>query len=293
MPSTRSGRQLVNHDRSYPSSALVLFSGGRIPPTCLGLGAVALPARRVGSASAMARGTSSKWTCASRWPAHRGLSDLGAQARPRLRRVARCPGLGQQERAHGRPADGHAPRRPARDLRAGPQPGVPDLRRLVAHQRGLKHSWREFCETDFSGYPDCRDDTVKALQVAINLGMEARLVLETPLMWIDKAETWRLADAGRARVGRSDRRGNPHLLSRRPDASPRLGCRAAAPAMPAACAPTAGRAIAPRPADARHRRRHELRARAQRRAPAGRGRGRAARSGKFRSAPRRSRRREC
>ena len=50
------------------------------------------------------------------------------------------------------------------------------------------------CETDFSGYPDCRDDTVKALQVAINLGMDARLVLETPLMWIDKAETWRLAE---------------------------------------------------------------------------------------------------
>ncbi len=51
------------------------------------------------------------------------------------------------------------------------------------------------CETDYSGYPDCRDDTIKALQVAINLGMESRLVLETPLMWIDKAETWRLAQA--------------------------------------------------------------------------------------------------
>ncbi len=50
------------------------------------------------------------------------------------------------------------------------------------------------CETDYSGYPDCRDDTIKALQVALNLGMETRLVLETPLMWIDKAETWALAD---------------------------------------------------------------------------------------------------
>ncbi|UFX49415.1 7-cyano-7-deazaguanine synthase QueC (plasmid) [Bradyrhizobium sp. 41S5] len=73
---------------------------------------------------------------------------------------------------------------------------------IVAHQRGIKHVVTGVCETDFSGYPDCRDDTVKALQVAINLGMEARLVLETPLMWIDKAATWKLAEAlgGRAFV---------------------------------------------------------------------------------------------
>ena len=49
------------------------------------------------------------------------------------------------------------------------------------------------CETDFSGYPDCRDDTVKAMQLALNLGMNSRFVLETPLMWIDKADTWALA----------------------------------------------------------------------------------------------------
>ncbi len=64
---------------------------------------------------------------------------------------------------------------------------------IVAHQRGLKHVVTGVCETDYSGHPDCRDDTVKALQVAINLGMEARLSLETPLMWIDKAATWKLA----------------------------------------------------------------------------------------------------
>ncbi|MCA2411250.1 7-cyano-7-deazaguanine synthase QueC [Rhizobium leguminosarum] len=65
----------------------------------------------------------------------------------------------------------------------------------LAYRRGLKHIVGGMCETDFSGYPDCRDDTVKALQVALNLGMERRFVLETPLMWIDKAETWRLAKA--------------------------------------------------------------------------------------------------
>lgn len=64
----------------------------------------------------------------------------------------------------------------------------------IAYRRGLKHIVTGVCETDYSGYPDCRDDTVKALQVALNLGMEARLVLQTPLMWIDKAQTWALAD---------------------------------------------------------------------------------------------------
>jgi 7-cyano-7-deazaguanine synthase len=65
---------------------------------------------------------------------------------------------------------------------------------IVAEQRGLKRVAGGMCETDYSGYPDCRDDTIKALQAAINLGMNARLVIETPLMWIDKAATWRLAE---------------------------------------------------------------------------------------------------
>ncbi|HUA53432.1 MAG TPA: 7-cyano-7-deazaguanine synthase QueC [Candidatus Sulfotelmatobacter sp.] len=63
----------------------------------------------------------------------------------------------------------------------------------VAYRRGLKHLVGGMCETDYSGYPDCRDDTIKALQLAINLGMERRFVLHTPLMWRDKAATWTLA----------------------------------------------------------------------------------------------------
>ena len=62
-----------------------------------------------------------------------------------------------------------------------------------AYRRGLKHIITGVCETDFSGYPDCRDDTIKALQVAINLGMDQRFVLHTPLMWINKAQTWSMA----------------------------------------------------------------------------------------------------
>jgi 7-cyano-7-deazaguanine synthase len=64
----------------------------------------------------------------------------------------------------------------------------------VAYRRDLSVLVGGMCETDFSGYPDCRDDTIKALQVALSLGLDTRLVIETPLMWIDKADTWRLAE---------------------------------------------------------------------------------------------------
>ena len=63
----------------------------------------------------------------------------------------------------------------------------------VAYRREIKHLVTGVCETDYSGYPDCRDDTIKALQVALNLGMEKRFAIDTPLMWIDKAATWALA----------------------------------------------------------------------------------------------------
>ena len=63
----------------------------------------------------------------------------------------------------------------------------------IAYRKGLKHLVGGMCETDYSGYPDCRDDTLKALQATLNLGMESRLVIDTPLMWLDKAATWALA----------------------------------------------------------------------------------------------------
>ena len=64
----------------------------------------------------------------------------------------------------------------------------------VAYRRDLRRIVTGVCETDYSGYPDCRDDTIKAMQLALNLGLERRFVLETPLMWIDKRQTWELAD---------------------------------------------------------------------------------------------------
>jgi len=65
----------------------------------------------------------------------------------------------------------------------------------LAYRRGAKHLVAGMCETDYSGYPDCRDDTVKAMQLALNLGMDSRFVIHTPLMWIDKAATFALAHA--------------------------------------------------------------------------------------------------
>jgi 7-cyano-7-deazaguanine synthase len=64
---------------------------------------------------------------------------------------------------------------------------------VVAYRRGIKHIVAGMCETDFSGYPDCRDDTIKAMQLALTLGMDRRFVIHTPLMWIDKAATFALA----------------------------------------------------------------------------------------------------
>src|SRR6187431_2569982 len=64
----------------------------------------------------------------------------------------------------------------------------------LAYRRGAKHIVAGMCETDYSGYPDCRDDTIKAMQVALTLGMDRRFVVHTPLMWTDKAGTFALAD---------------------------------------------------------------------------------------------------
>jgi 7-cyano-7-deazaguanine synthase len=65
----------------------------------------------------------------------------------------------------------------------------------VAYRRSLTVLVGGMCETDFSGYPDCRDNTLKALQVALSLGLDAPMTVETPLMWLTKAQTWSLTDA--------------------------------------------------------------------------------------------------
>lgn len=64
----------------------------------------------------------------------------------------------------------------------------------IAQRRGLTVLVGGMCETDFSGYPDCRDNTLKAMQVALSLGLDSPMTVDTPLMWIDKAQTWALAE---------------------------------------------------------------------------------------------------
>lgn len=98
------------------------------------------------------------------------------------------------------------------DITAGEPGGLPstfvDGRNLLflsfaavaAKQRGMRHIVTGVCETDFSGYPDCRDVFIKSLNVTLNLAMEYPFVIHTPLMWINKAQTWEMAD----RLGRLD-----------------------------------------------------------------------------------------
>jgi 7-cyano-7-deazaguanine synthase len=64
----------------------------------------------------------------------------------------------------------------------------------LAYRRGARHMVAGMCETDYSGYPDCRDDTIKAIQVALTLGLDKRVTIHTPLMWIDKAGTFAMAE---------------------------------------------------------------------------------------------------
>jgi 7-cyano-7-deazaguanine synthase len=69
------------------------------------------------------------------------------------------------------------------------------LAAAIGYRRGARHLVGGMCETDYSGYPDCRDDTLKALQATLSLGMDHRFVIHTPLMWRDKAATWELAQS--------------------------------------------------------------------------------------------------
>ena len=88
------------------------------------------------------------------------------------------------------------------------------LAAAVAYRRDLQVVVTGVCETDFSGYPDCRDDTIKAMQLALSLGMDKRFLIETPLMWIDKASTWKMAYALGQQAGAASggAQGGPALL---------------------------------------------------------------------------------
>lgn len=65
---------------------------------------------------------------------------------------------------------------------------------VYARERNIRHLVTGVSQTDFSGYPDCRDSFIRSLNVTLNLAMDEQFVIHTPLMWIDKCETWALAD---------------------------------------------------------------------------------------------------
>ena len=179
-----------------PEKALVLFSGGQDSTTCL--------------AWALARFAAVETIGFDYGQRHRVELDCRAAVIERLRREFPAWGgkLGEDHivdlRVLGAISDTALTRSTAI---AFAQSGLPNTfvpgRNLLfftfaaalGYRRGARHLVGGMCETDYSGYPDCRDDTLKALQVTLSLGMDRRFVIHTPLMWRDKAATWALADA--------------------------------------------------------------------------------------------------
>ncbi|MFG1323106.1 7-cyano-7-deazaguanine synthase QueC [Xanthobacter sp. V13B-9B] len=179
-----------------PEGALVLFSGGQDSTTCL---AYALDRFERVETVGFAYGQRHAVELDCRPRVREALARLNPSWRGRLGEdhMVSLDALGQI-------SDTALTRSVAIEMEEGGLPNtfVPGRNLIfltfaaaLAYRRGLRHIVGGMCETDFSGYPDCRDDTVKAMQVALNLGMESRFVLHTPLMWIDKAETWRLAES--------------------------------------------------------------------------------------------------
>ncbi len=176
--------------------ALVLFSGGQDSTTCL---AWALDRFAHVETVGFDYGQRHRVELDVRVPLRDGMAalDLGWAARLGPDHVLAMPTLGAL-------SDTALTREQAITMQAGGLPStfVPGRNLLfftyaaaLGYRRGLRHLVGGMCETDYSGYPDCRDDTLKALQVALGLGMDRRVVLHTPLMWRDKAATWRLAAA--------------------------------------------------------------------------------------------------
>lgn len=176
-------------------AALVLFSGGQDSTTCLAwalerfalVETVGFDYRQRHSVELDARqavfsALQDRFACWSRRLGEDRILDAGA--------IAEIGGTAMVDRVAIEAGDNGLPTTfvPGRNLL------FLTLAAAVAYRRGIRHLVTGVCETDFSGYPDCRDDTIKAMQVTLNLGMQSRFVIHTPLMWVDKAGTWAMAD---------------------------------------------------------------------------------------------------
>jgi len=175
--------------------ALVLFSGGQDSATCL---AWALARYRHVETIGFAYGQRHAVELACREPVRVGLATPALGPDHLVDLTATLSALGDTALTPGRAAE--SPPEIATTAEGLPNTFVPGRNLLfltcaaaIAYRRGLRRIIGGMCETDYSGYPDCRDDTIKAMQLALNLGMQRRFVLEMPLMWRDKAATWELA----------------------------------------------------------------------------------------------------
>ena len=177
------------HDR-----ALVLFSGGQDSTTCL---AWALDRYRLVETVGFDYGQRhaielTVRPCVlealrERFPAWRGR--LGADHFVPMRELAQLSDTSLTQAAEIRMSEKGLPNTfvPGRNLLFFTYAAA------IAYRRDIPVLVGGMCETDFSGYPDCRDDTLKAMQIALSLGMDQRFIVETPLMWLSKAQTWQLA----------------------------------------------------------------------------------------------------
>ncbi len=177
-----------------PEKGLVLFSGGQDSTTCL--------------AWALTRFAEVETIGFDYGQRHRIELDCRLTVIDRLRREfpSWSPALGEDHlidyRVLGQISDTALTRDAAIafDTSGLPNTFVPGrnlmfyvLAAAVGYRRAVRHLIGGMCETDYSGYPDCRDDTLKAMQATLSLGMDRRFVIHTPLMWRDKAATWALA----------------------------------------------------------------------------------------------------
>jgi 7-cyano-7-deazaguanine synthase len=186
---TRLDRGPMTQRSQTEDTALVLFSGGQDSTTCL---AWALSRYRHVETVGFHYGQRHAVEMDCRAPVRRALSSPSLGPDHVVDLTSAIAGLGQTAMTADIAIE--------MDQGGLPNTFVPGRNLLfltcaaaIAYRRGLRRIVAGVCETDFSGYPDCRDDTVKAMQLALNLGMERRFVLETPLMWLDKAATWALA----------------------------------------------------------------------------------------------------
>ncbi|QDH13380.1 7-cyano-7-deazaguanine synthase QueC [Formicincola oecophyllae] len=197
-PVPHTSRQLAPLSGSFSlpgGAALVLFSGGQDSATCL---AWALSAFQHVETVGFSYGQRHAVEMDCRATLRRQIADLVPRGAERLGddHVIDLPALGKlSETALTRDAE----------IKLGKN-GLPNTfvpgRNLIfltfaaalAFRRNARTIITGVCETDYSGYPDCRDDAIKAMQVALNIGMDQRFVLQAPLMWLDKARTWKLAE---------------------------------------------------------------------------------------------------